>query len=56
MNSGNVGHQLIAKHKVLLLGQDVERFEKLSLGRLGKPEGLRAGDEQLIGKALERLL
>src|SRR5215210_1644616 len=25
----------------------MERFEKLSLGGLGKPEGLRAGDEQL---------
>jgi hypothetical protein len=36
--------------------QNVERFEKLSLGRLGKPACLRAGDEQLIGKPLERLL
>jgi hypothetical protein len=34
----------------------VEGFEKLSLRRLGKPACLRAGDEQLIGKPLERLL
>jgi len=34
----------------------VEGFEKLSLRRLGKTACLRAGDEQLIGKPLERLL
>jgi hypothetical protein len=35
---------------------DVEGFEKLSLRRLGNPACLRAGDEQLIGEPLERLL
>jgi hypothetical protein len=34
----------------------MEGFEKLSLRRLWKPACLRAGDEQLIGKPLERLL
>jgi hypothetical protein len=34
----------------------VEGFENLSLRRLGKPEGLRVGDEQLVDKPLERLL
>ena len=53
---GGIGVEALCDPTFTLGRHDVEGFEKLSLGRLGKPEGLRAGDEQLIGKALERLL
>ena len=53
---GDIGVEALC-HTAFTSGRHgVERFEKPSLRRLGKPACLRAGDEQLIGKSLERLL
>jgi hypothetical protein len=53
---GGIGVEALCDPAFTSGRHDVEGFEKLPLRRLGKPACLRAGDEQLIGKPLERLL